>query len=69
MHIRHHLDRADLACFDFKRLVKRVPILGRTLEALEWAYLPAIELLMHLQLLIKALGGGWQAASGAPVSS
>jgi len=51
MHIRHHLDRADLACFDFKGFVQRVPGLGRTLEALEWAYVPATELLMHLQVV------------------
>jgi len=51
MHIRHHLDRADLACFDFKRLTQRFPGLRRTLEALEWAYVPATELLMHLQVV------------------
>ena len=51
MHIRHHLDRADLACFDFKRLMQRVPGLRRTLEALEWAYVPAAELLMHAQVV------------------
>jgi fatty acid desaturase len=51
MHIRHHLDRADLACFDFKRLMQRVPGLRRTLEALEWVYVPATELLMHAQVV------------------
>jgi fatty acid desaturase len=51
MHIRHHLDRADLACFDFKRLTQRVPGLRRALEGLEWAYVPATELLMHLQVV------------------
>lgn len=51
MHIRHHLDRADLACFDFKRLMQRVRGLRRALEALEWAYVPATELLMHLQIV------------------
>jgi len=51
MHIRHHLDRADLACFDFKRLMQRVPGLRRTLEAMEWAYVPATELLMHAQIV------------------
>ncbi len=51
LHMRHHLDRADLACFDFKRLTQRVPGLRRGLEALEWAYIPATELLMHLQVV------------------
>jgi len=51
MHIRHHMDRADVACFDFKRLLRRVAGLRRCVEALEWAYIPATELLMHLQVI------------------
>ncbi len=51
MHIRHHLDRADLTCFDFKGLMQRHPGLRRTLQILEWAYIPATELLMHLQVI------------------
>ncbi len=35
MHIRHHVERADVTCF----------------EALEWAYIPATELLMHAQVV------------------
>jgi fatty acid desaturase len=53
MHIRHHLDRADVACFDFKRLLQRVPGLRGGVEALEWAYVPATELLMHLQVIAR----------------
>jgi fatty acid desaturase len=51
MHIRHHLDRADVACFDFKGLMHRRPALRRLLGLLEWAYLPATEILMHLQVV------------------
>lgn len=51
MHVRHHRDRADLTCFDFKGLMTRRPGLRRTLEALEWAYVPATEVLMHLQVV------------------
>jgi fatty acid desaturase len=51
MHIRHHVDRADLTCFDFKGLLQRRPALRRMLEALEWCYLPATEVLMHLQVV------------------
>ena len=51
MHIRHHRDRADITCFDFKGLLERHPILRRVLEGLEWAYIPATELLMHLQII------------------
>ncbi len=51
MHIRHHVDRADLTCFDFKGLIGRRPALRVTLQALEWAYIPATEVLMHLQVI------------------
>ena len=51
MHVRHHVDRADLACFNFQALLRRRPGVRRTIEALEWAYLPATEILMHLQVV------------------
>ena len=51
MHIRHHCERADLTCFDFRGLMRRRPWLRRLLQGLEWAYLPATEILMHLQVV------------------
>jgi fatty acid desaturase len=51
LHIRHHMDRADVTCFDFAGLLRRSPMLCRTLEVLEWAYIPAVEVLMHLQIV------------------
>ncbi len=51
MHIRHHMDRADVACFDLKGLLHRRPALRRALGLLEWAYVPATEILMHLQVV------------------
>src|ERR1700730_8608781 len=51
MHIRHHVDRADLTCFDFKGLMQRRPAIRRSLEILEWCYVPATEILMHLQVI------------------
>jgi len=55
MHIRHHLDRADLTCFDFKGLMRRRPLVRRTLQILEWAYVPATEVLMHWQVIARPL--------------
>jgi fatty acid desaturase len=55
LHVRHHLDRADLVCFDFKDLMRRHPLLRRTLQAFEWAYIPAVEILMHLQVLVRPI--------------
>ncbi len=53
MHIRHHLDRADLTCFDFKGLMRRRPGVRWTLQILEWAYVPATEVLMHWQVVAR----------------
>jgi fatty acid desaturase len=55
MHIRHHVERVDLTCFDPKEVIRRHPTLRRALEALEWAYLPAVEVLMRLQLICRPL--------------
>ena len=55
MHIRHHLDRVDLTCFDFKGLMRRRPLLRRCLQVSEWCYLPATETLMHLQVVWRPL--------------
>lgn len=51
MHLRHHRDRADVTCFDFKGLMRRRPGVRRLLEALEFAWIPATEILMHLQVV------------------
>src|SRR5690348_8791890 len=55
MHIRHHVERVDLTCFDPKELIRRHPALRRVLEALEWAYIPSVEVLMRLQLICRPL--------------
>ena len=55
MHIRHHVERVDLTCFDPKELIRRQPALKRLLEALEWAYIPSVEVLMRLQLICRPL--------------
>jgi fatty acid desaturase len=53
MHIRHHVDRVDLTCFNFKGLMQNHPAVRRVLQALEWAYVPATELLMHSQVVAR----------------
>jgi fatty acid desaturase len=55
IHLRHHLDRTDLLCFDFKGLMRRRPLVRRTLQAFEWAYIPAVEMLMHAQVLVRPI--------------
>jgi fatty acid desaturase len=55
LHIRHHVDRADLVCFDYRAFIGRRPLLCRVLQAFEWAYIPATEVLMHLQVIWRPL--------------
>jgi fatty acid desaturase len=47
-HMHHHIDRADVVIFDYKAFLRgAAPWQTRFVLALEWAYIPAIELLMH----------------------
>jgi len=52
-HVRHHVDRADVITFDFKAFLLKSPAwLRRLVLALEWAYIPAVELIMHGYVVI-----------------
>lgn len=54
MHMRHHRDRADVACFDYQAFLnRRSPWVRRLVVAMEWAYIPAVELLMHAQVMVR----------------
>lgn len=55
MHIRHHRDRVDLATFDGRVLMRRYPLLRRLIQAAEWAYFPAAEILQHLQVIYRPM--------------
>lgn len=51
-HMRHHVDRADVISLDTKALLLSSPAwLRRAVLALEWAYVPAVELLMHAYVI------------------
>ena len=53
-HIRHHRDRCDVARFDYKTFLGALPgWVRRLVYALEWAYVPAVELIMHYQVLVR----------------
>jgi fatty acid desaturase len=52
-HMRHHVDRADVISLDTKALLLSSPAwLRRAVLALEWAYVPAVELLMHAYVIV-----------------
>lgn len=47
-HLRHHADRLDVVTFDYREFLKNQPRwVTQLVLALEWAYIPAVELLMH----------------------
>jgi fatty acid desaturase len=53
MHLRHHRDRADVTCFDYKSFLRRRPALRRLTYAFEWIHVPAVEILMHAQVMLR----------------
>lgn len=53
-HMRHHIERADVVTFDVHGFIKRAPAVFRgALLALEWLYIPAVELLMHSFVVLR----------------
>ena len=58
-HLRHHADRLDVVTFDYRSAVKAAPAwVGKSILALEWAYVPAIELLMRGMVIITPFQDG-----------
>lgn len=52
-HMRHHVDRADIVTFDAKGFLLKLPAPARrAIVLLEWAYVPAVELLMHAYVIV-----------------
>lgn len=51
-HFRHHIDRADVVAFDFRPLLARRPVWLKLVQALEWAYIPAVDLMMHALVIV-----------------
>jgi fatty acid desaturase len=47
-HLRHHADRLDVVTFDYRAVLNRAPKwVVKLVLALEWAYVPVVELLMR----------------------
>jgi fatty acid desaturase len=47
-HFRHHVDVDDVVWFDYERFFRQHPRTLHSIKALEWWYIPAHDLLMHL---------------------
>jgi len=57
-HFRHHAERADVIGFDYRRRIVNHPLLAWMLAALEWAYIPAVEIMLHaLVVLVPFIDG------------
>lgn len=52
MHMRHHVDNADVIGFDHREYLARHPVQLAVARVLEWLYIPAVELLMHGMLML-----------------
>lgn len=58
-HMRHHIERADVVTFDAHGFLLRAPAwFRRAVLALEWAHIPAIELLMHSFVVLRPFRAG-----------
>lgn len=52
-HLRHHTDRLDVVTFDYRGVLKRIPGWARrAVLALEWAYVPVVELMMRGMIVV-----------------
>ncbi|MEZ5664987.1 MAG: fatty acid desaturase [Burkholderiaceae bacterium] len=46
-HMRHHVERADVITFDHQGFLRSHGLVRRTVLALEWLYVPAVEFVMR----------------------
>lgn len=51
-HVRHHTDRADVVSFDYRPRLEHYPALLKLIQRLEWMYIPALEIVMHLLVIV-----------------
>ena len=51
-HMRHHVDNYDPVVWDYRSFLKRHSILEAVVKAAEWAYIPAVEIMMHTMLVV-----------------
>ena len=52
-HMHHHVDRADVLTFNVQHFMRDLsPLTRHMIKALEWAYIPALEIVMHYLVII-----------------
>ena len=53
-HFRHHVDNDDVVWFEYEEFFDRHPVVLRITRALEWAYIPAHDVIMHLVMVFTS---------------
>ncbi len=53
-HFRHHIDVDDVVWFDYDRFLNEHPFVLRIIQALEWCYIPAQDLMMHFVMVFTS---------------
>ena len=53
-HFRHHVDNDDVVWFDYEAFFEKHPAALRLIQLLEWIYIPAHDLLMHLIMVFTS---------------
>mgnify|MGYP006156169569 FL=1 len=51
-HMRHHVDNYDPVVWDYRSFLKRHKFLEAVVKAAEWAWIPAVEIMMHVMLVV-----------------
>jgi len=53
-HFRHHVDNDDVVWFEYEKFFDRHPLILRLVRGLEWLYVPAHDLIMHLVMVFTS---------------
>lgn len=53
-HLRHHVDNDDVVWFDYEKFFLEHPLVLRVTRLLEWCYIPAHDLLMHVIMVFTS---------------
>ncbi len=53
-HFRHHVDNDDVVWFEYEEFFEKHPIILKSVQILEWFYIPAHDLIMHLIMVFTS---------------
>jgi len=53
-HFRHHVDNDDVVWFEYETFFERHPAVLQVVRALEWLYVPAHDLIMHVVMIFTS---------------